>query len=203
MAGKCITIGRQIGSGGRLIGELLAKELGFCFYDKELLLIAAKETGIGKEFFEKADEKEGASVFPGALGLLSSSINDLYANYFLTNETLFQMQSDVIRKLAEDDSCVFVGRCADYVLKDHPHSLNVFICADKPDRIRRTAELREISESKAAQFIEKMDKKRSAYYNYYSGKKWGAAKSYHLCINSSVLGIEETVRVVRDFCKSG
>lgn len=196
----CITIGRQIGSGGRRIGEKLAGELGFDFYDKELLQIASKETGIGKEFFEKADEQEGYSVYPGLFGLFSASIDDIYSNYYLSNETLFQMQSDVIRKLAEKNSCVFVGRCADYVLKDYPGCLNVFICADRHDRIKRIAAIQQITEKKAADFIDKMDKKRSAYYNYFSNKTWGAADSYHLCINSSILGIDQTVDVIRDFC---
>ncbi len=196
----CITIGRQIGSGGHLIGEKLARDLNFCFYDKELIQIASKETGITKKFFEEADEKEGPSMFSGALDLLSSSINDVYANYFLSNETLFAMQSDVIRKLAIVNSCVFLGRCSDYVLKDHPNCLNIFICADKPDRVQRLSALRQISEKTAIDLIEKMDKKRADYYNYYSNKIWGAAKSYHLCLNSSVLGIEETARFIREFC---
>lgn len=196
-----ITIGRQLGSGGRQIGEKLATRMGISFYDKELIGIASKESGLGKEFFEQADEKTGHSIFTGILGLNGLMGEGNYSGNYLSNETLFKIQSDVIRELAGQSSSVFVGRCADYVLKDHPCCLNVFISADMRDRIKRIAEIQQVPEKKAMDIIEKMDKKRAGYYNYYSNKTWGAAASYHLCINTSVLGIEETVGYIQQFAK--
>jgi cytidylate kinase len=194
-----ITIGRQLGSGGREIGKKLAAKLGISFYDKELINIASRESGLGKEFFEQFDEKTRHSIFGGLLGMRSSLIDEIYSNYFLSNETFFKIQSDVIRELAEQKSCLFVGRCADYVLKDYPRCVNVFISADFKDRIKRIASIQQISENKAKDLIEKTDKKRAGYYNYFSNKIWGVAESYHLCVNSSVLGIDETVTFILRF----
>jgi cytidylate kinase len=191
-----INIGRQLGSGGRQIGEKLSTRLGIPFYDKELIQIASQESGLGKEFFEQADEKTSHSLIGGLFGMRSSLIDEIYSNYYLSNETLFQIQSDVIHELAEKSSSIFIGRCADYILKDYCRCLNVFISADMNDRITRISVMQQISGNKARDFIEKMDKKRAAYYNYYSNKIWGAAQTYHLCINSSVLGIEETADLI-------
>lgn len=191
-----INIGRQLGSGGRQIGEILASELGISFYDKELIQISSQESGLGKEFFEKFDEKNSHSILGGLFGLRGTFTEELYSNSYLNNETLFRIQSDVIRNLAEEKSCIFVGRCADYVLKDNPRCLNIFISADMEDRIKRVAEKENMPANKAKDLIEKTDKKRAGYYNYYSNKVWGAADSYHLCINSSLLGIDETVNYI-------
>ena len=117
----------------------------------------------------------------------------------MCNETFFKIQSDVIRQLAKKESCVFVGRCADYILREDPRCINVFITANTDDRIKRIAQSHELSVEKAQTLIEKTDKKRAEYYNFYSNKVWGAAESYHLCINSSVLGIDETVAFIRRF----
>jgi cytidylate kinase len=194
-----ITIGRQLGSGGREIGEKLAQQLGISFYDKELIFIASKESGLGKEFFEKADEKKRIPIFGGLFGLKGPMSVEPFSNYYLSNDTLFKIQSDVIRGLAEKGSCLFVGRCADYVLKDHPNSLNIFISADINDRIKRISGIQNISEDEAIELIEKSDKQRAGYYNYFSNKTWGDLESYHMCINSSVLGINETVDIIRHF----
>lgn len=196
-----VTIGRQLGSGGRQIGEKLALQLGISFYDKELIRIASQESGLGKEFFEQVDEKTSHSLFTGVIGMYGSLGGENYSNNYLSNETLFKIQSDVIRELAELKSAVFVGRCADYVLKDYSRSLNVFISADRNDRIKRISEIQQVSEKKAKDIIEKTDRKRAEYYNYYSNKVWGTAGSYHLCINSSVLGIDETVTFIYQFVK--
>jgi len=194
-----ITIGRQLGSGGRIIGEKLAAQLGISFYDKELIQIASQESGLSKELFEQADEKKSYSVFGGLFGLRGTIAEEHFSTYYLNNETLFKIQSDVIRKLAEKGSCLFVGRCADYVLGDNPRCLNIFICADMNDRVMRIAELQKMPADKARDYIEKADKKRAGYYNYFSNKEWGAAGTYHLCVNSSVLGINETVSLIQQF----
>ena len=196
-----INIGRQLGSGGRQIGEKLATRFGIAFYDKELIQLASKESGLGKEFFENADEKKSHSIIGGLLGLRTNISNEVYVNNYLSNETFFKIQSDIIRELAEEKSCVFVGRCADYILRDHPRCINVFITADTTDRVKRVALDKNITHEKAQEVIEKMDKKRSEYYNYFSNKVWGVAESYHLCINSSVLGIDETVDFISQFVK--
>ncbi len=194
-----ITIGRQLGSGGRIIGEKLASKLGIAFYDKELIQIASQESGLGKEFFEQADEKKLYSVFGGLFGLRGSMAEEPFSTYYLNNETLFKIQSDVIRKLADKGSCLFVGRCADYVLSGHPRILNVFVSADLADRVHRIAEQQKLTPEKAQDFIEKADKKRAAYYDYFSSKPWGAADTYHLCVNSSWLGLDETVELIGSF----
>jgi len=196
-----ITIGRQVGSGGREIGERIAARLGLAFYDRELIQIAAQKSGLGKEFFEKADEEKGRSLFSGMLGHYGASNEDGTARAYLSNEALFQMQSNVIRDLAAKASAVFIGRCADYVLKDFPHCLNFFISADIEDRIQHIMRIQPLTEKKARELIEKTDKKRAAYYNYFTDKQWGAADSYHLCVNSSVLGVEETTAFLCQFIK--
>jgi len=194
-----ITIGRQLGSGGRIIGEKLASKLGISFYDKELIQIASQESGLGREFFERADEKRPYSVFGGLFSLRGTIAEEPFSTYYLNNETLFKIQSDVIRRLAEKSSCLFVGRCANYVLSGHPFMLNVFITADLDDRVKRISEREKLTPAKARDYIEKADKKRAAYYNYFSSKPWGMADSYHLCINSSWLGLEATVESICSF----
>ena len=196
-----INLGRQLGSGGKEFGEKLAKELNISFYDKELINLASKESGLCKEFFEKADEKASQSLLGGLFGsrfpFLTESIYPY--NSYLSNDSLFKIQSDVIRHLAEKQSCLFVGRCADYILRDHPRCANVFVSASTEARIERLMKLHNISAEKAEELMEKADKRRSSYYNYYSYKTWGAAATYHLCIDSSVLGIDETVKFIKQF----
>ncbi|HOO98603.1 MAG TPA: cytidylate kinase-like family protein [Bacteroidales bacterium] len=192
-----ITIGRQLGSGGREIGYKLANLLGISFYDKELIRIASRESGVGEEFFEKADEKKRFTFFGNILGPKGSLTDDMYTGWYLNNETLFRIQSDIIRSLADKASALFVGRCADYILKDHPGCLNVFIYADSDDRIKRVSEHRDLPKNKAKTLIEKTDKIRADYYNYFTGKEWGSPLTYHLCINSSLLGVDGTVDLIK------
>ncbi|MBP3471221.1 MAG: cytidylate kinase-like family protein [Paraprevotella sp.] len=193
-----INVGRQLGSGGRYIGERLAKAFDIKFYDKELLELAAQESGFNKKFFERTDEEHNlfqqlASAFP----FLNSGINP-YDN-MLSSESLFKIQSDAIRKAAEQQSCVFVGRCADYILRDNPRCVNIFISANLNDRIKRICQLTGITEAEAEKRIMEGDKRRAAYYNYYSAGEWGKAETYHLCINSSVLGLERTTEYIQEF----
>ncbi len=196
-----INIGRQLGSGGREIGEKLAKRMGIDFYDKELINLASEESGLCREFFERADEKASQGIIGGLFGMRFPFISDgaIPMSNCLSNDSLFKVQSDVIRRLAAEKSCVFVGRCADYILRDHPRCANVFISASKEDRIARLRKIHHIDEEAAEEMIEKADKKRSEYYNYYSFKTWGAAATYHLCIDSSSLGIDGTVQFVEEF----
>ena len=185
-----ICIGRQLGSGGHEIGERLASRLGYSFFDKELIKLASIESGLCSDVFEKADEKINHAMFDGIFNLSDNC---------LSNEALFKIQSDVIRKLAEKGSSVFVGRCADYVLKDYHGVISVFISANIGDRITRVMKHNDLSVNEAHSLIEKTDKKRAAYYNFYSNKIWGKADSYDLCINSSVLGVDETINFLNRF----
>jgi len=177
-----INIGRQLGSGGKEIGEKLAARLGIDFYDKELINLASEESGLCKEFFEKADEKASQGIIGGLFGMRFPFISEgaMPCNNCLSNDALFKVQSDVIRRLAAEKSCVFVGRCADYILREHPRCANVFISASKEDRIIRLCRIHNVNEEVAEEMIEKADKRRSEYYNYYSYKTWGAAATYHL-----------------------
>lgn len=195
-----ITIGRQLGSGGRTIGKKLAERLGIAYYDRELINLASKESGICGEFFEKADEKTSGGLLKAfAMGFsMNSAI--FQNNDYLSNESLFQIQSDVIRKVAAEGSCVLVGRCADYILRDESNCLNEFVTARMEDRIKRVLEYNnDLKENEVEEFINKADKSRSAYYNYYTDKVWGAAASYDLCVNSSYYGIEATVDYILTF----
>ena len=211
-----VNIGRQLGSGGREIGEKLAARLGIDFYDKELINLASEESGLCREFFEKADEKASQGIIGGLFGMRFPFISDgaMPAANCLSNDALFKVQSDVIRKLASEKSCLFVGRCADYILRDNPRCVNIFISASREDRIARLCRLHSISESAAEEKMNKADKRRAEYYNYYSYNKrraeyynyysyktWGAAATYHLCVDSSVLGIDETVGYIEEFVR--
>lgn len=196
-----ITIGRQFGSGGRIVGKKLAEQLGIAYYDKELINLASKESGICGEFFEKADEKTSGSLLK-ALAMGFSMNNAIFqSNDYLSNESLFQIQSDVIRKVAAEGSCILVGRCADYILRNDPDCIHVFVSASLEDRIHRTMEYNQLDEKQAGEYIHKADKSRASYYNYYTDKIWGAAESYDLCINSSIYGIDQTVEFIRSFVR--
>lgn len=197
-ANTVITIGRQFGSGGREIGLRLAEDLGVKCYDKELLDRAAKDSGICQELFEHHDEKPTNSFLYSlvmdtySFGYSSAAFADMPINH-----KVFLAQFDTIKKLAEEESCVMVGRCADYALAENPAALSVFIHADLDRRIQRIAKKYEISDAAAKDRILKTDKRRASYYNYYTSKKWGDAASYHLCLDSSVLGIEGCVEMIK------
>lgn len=194
-----ITIGRQFGSGGREIGKRLADSLGIPFYDKELITLASKESGLCREFFEKADERASHSLsYAFAMGFPFFGNVSPYNDY-LSNDTLFKIQSDTIRKIASENSCVIVGRCADYILREDERCVNVFIHSPLINRIERIVERNRITVEEAKTLIEKTDKSRAGFYNYYSNKTWGTAASYHLSVDSCALGVDETVVFIRNF----
>lgn len=195
-----ITIGRQFGSGGKCIGELIARRLGIALYDKELINLAAERSGFSAEHFERADEQEQKGMLAAIIGYFRSPVMGDYALHNpLSNDSLFKIQSDVIRQIAENESCIFVGRCADYILRDQPHLVSLFLTADMPDRIRRVADRMGLSDEEAARLIDETDCRRSRYYNYYSSRTWGEAATYDLTINSSILGDEATADLIIDF----
>lgn len=196
-----INIGRQLGSGGKDVGEILARRLGIKVYDKQLINLAAEQSGLCPEFFEQADEKQARNIFSTLIGYLRAPFSgeDGASGDVLGSDALFKIQSDVIRDLAGRESCIFVGRCADYILREHPRCVNVFISADRDDRCRRLCAAQKIDEAQAQALIERTDARRAGYYNYYSSRTWGEAATYHLCIDSSVLGLEGTADVILDF----
>lgn len=196
------TIGRQFGSGGREIGRRLAQRLGIPFYDKELLTHAAQESGLSQEVMAYFDEQPTNSLLY-SLSTGMYSMGDIgVANYTLpVNQQVFQAQFDTIRKLAEQGSCVIVGRCADYVLEKYPCLINVFVYADLQKRMERVAEYDGITPAEAKGHIAKSDKKRANYYNFYSGKKWGVAGTYDLCIDSSTIGYDNVVDLIVRFAE--
>ncbi len=196
-----INIGRQFGSGGKSIGEKVAARLGIRLYDKELINLAAEESGFGVEHFERADERQQRGGLSSLIGYFRSPLagNFYPTNDPLSNDSLFKIQSDVIRRLAERESCLFVGRCADYILRDHPRSVNLFLTADTEDRIRRITSRNSCCEKEAARLIERIDQQRAAYYNYYASRRWGEAATYDLCLNTSRLGEEGSTELIVGF----
>ena len=200
-----ISIGRQFGAGGRRVGQALAKDLGIAYYDKELILEAAKEFGFAPEFFEENDEKSAAFSFKYPVICILIIISDLTiiigihvgSKNFLSQDALFEMQSEVIRKIAEKHSCVIVGRCSDYVLRDNPNCFSVFLHSSEEDRIQRIQERSKLSREEALTKMKLQDKKRAAYYNFYSNKTWGVSSTYTLSIDVSSLGVEKTVDLIK------
>ena len=196
-----INVGRQLGSGGHDIGRMLALDFKAKYYDREILNLAAKESGFSEKIFEQNDEKKG--FFRGLFNLQATphvSDGSMYKSNF-SQESLFQFQSDAIKKAANEGSCVFVGRCADYILRDYPNVVNIFITASMSYRIEQIMNKQRLDREKARRFIEEKESKRAAYYNYYTGKKWGHAEGYDLCIDSSVLGMMETERLIAEFIR--
>ena len=198
-----ITIGREYGSAGRQIGMQLADEFGIKCYDKELLARAAQDSGMAEELFHNHDEKPTNSF-------LYSLVMDTYSMGYSTssfvdiplNQKVFMAQYDSIKKLAQEENCIIVGRCADYALKDDPGLISIFIKANMNAKIKRIMRIYDYTESKARDTFIKTDKKRASYYNFYSNKKWADSRSYDLCIDSSELGIDNTVKFLKSYIET-
>lgn len=195
-----ITIGRQFGSGGREIGERVAKHYGIPWYDKDLLSRAAKESGFCEEMIQNHDERPTNSFLYNlvmdtySFGYNSSSFVDMPISH-----KVFLAQFDTIKKIASEGPCVIVGRCADYALADFKKATHLFIYGNMDTKIKRICGKYDLPEAKAKEMIMKKDKQRQSYYNYYSSKKWNQADSYDLCINSSILGIEGTAELITQY----
>ena len=201
IANYIYTIGREFGSGGREVGEKLAAKLGIKLYDKELLQQAAKDSGFCEEIFENHDEKPTNS-FLYSLVMDTYSVSGYSAAPFLDmplNHKVFLAQFETIKKIAEKESCVIVGRCADYALSDNPDCINIFIHADLDVRIKNVSRNLNITENKARDIINKTDKQRASYYNYYTSKKWGDSKSYNLSLDAGKLGTDNCVEMILKF----
>lgn len=201
MGNKIYTIGREFGSGGKEVGEKLAQRLGIKLYDKELLQHAAKESGFCEEIFENHDEKPTNS-FLYSLVMDTYSVGGYSSTPFLDmplNHKVFLAQFDAIKKIAAQESCVIVGRCADYALSENPDCINIFIHADIEQRMKTVSKRLNITENKAKDIIQKKDKQRASYYNYYTSKKWGDSVSYHMTLDSGKLGIDGCVDMILKF----
>lgn len=197
-----VTIARQFGSGGREIGKKLAEDLGIKFYDKELITLAAKESGVSPEIFQKVDEKATNSLL---YSLSVGAAATIGSNYGISpqvpmNDKLFLLQHDIIKKVSAEP-CVIVGRCADYVLNDRIDCIKLFIYADILKRIKYAVDVYKIPREKAASVIQKVDKTRANYYNYYSTGKWGNPNNYNLCINSGELGVSRSVELIEFYLR--
>lgn len=203
MSNHIYTIGREFGSGGKDVGVALAKKLGIKCYGKELLTEAAKESGFCAEIFENHDEKPTNS-FLYSLVMDTYSYGGYSSAPFLDmplNHKVFLAQFDTIKKIAEKESCVFVGRCADYALAEHDNCLNIFIHA-KPDfRIARVSRDLNLPLNKAKDVVQKTDKQRASYYNYYTSKKWGDSRSYDLCLDIGKIGVDGCVDIILAYRK--
>lgn len=190
-----ITIGREYGSGGRYIGRLVAEKLNIPFYDKELISLAAEEGNLNKNILENLDETS-ANRFFYALPTSSFMPSNISTSFDLTmNDRLFLLQSKAIKQIADTESAVIVGRCADYVLREYNNIINVFIHADFEKRVDNAIKNYNISPSNAKKIVEKTDETRQKYYNYYAGRKWGIANNYTLCVDSG-LGLDTTVDII-------
>ena len=195
-----ITVGRQYGSGGREIGTALAQKLNITYYDDLLLKKAAEESGLCENLFHSFDERPKSFLYSVAMDPYSFSMNHLSPKGSIEQQ-VYLATYDTIKKLADQGPCVLIGRCADYALKDRDDVINLFICAPLENRIARVAARNNLTADEAKDRIKKTDRARASYYNYYSSKDWGDAKSYDLCIDSSLLGIEGTVDLLAELVR--
>lgn len=196
-----IVIGRQFGSGGRTVGKIIADRLGIAYYDSELLQQAARETGIDAQIFKRHEEKKPSmlkTLLQGAYG-----IADNFHTVPLSSERTYNLQCKIIKDISKKGSCVIVGRNADYILRNHPKLLSVFLHAPESERIKRILGRKEaLSEAEAVEMARMHDKRRESFYNFYTGeKKWGLASNYHLCLDTSTLSNEELADIIISLAK--
>lgn len=194
MANVVITIARQYGSGGKTIGEMVANKLGIPFYSRDILRLASEDSGINERLFVEADERIRKKFLFGTFSnVYEGELIKPDSGDFVSDRNLFNYQAKIIKELAEKESCVIVGRCADFVLKDNPNVMSVFVHADEDFCFDRAMERNSMSEREMVKYIAKTDKYRGDYYKYYTGKEWNDARNYDLCLNSGKLGFEKCV----------
>ncbi len=196
-----VTIARQCGSGGREIGEKLSKKLDMVYHDKSLISLAAEKSGMNPEILKSADEKATPSflysIAVGAIGMVPFSHGMPYDTPI--NDKLFVLQSEIIEEEAKKYPCVFVGRCADFVLREHTKLVRVFIYASSEKRIERISRVNEVDASEAKSLMNKIDKKRASYYNYYTSQKWGRSENYDLMIDTTKIGVDGAVSLIEEY----
>ena len=202
MSGQIITIGRQFGSGGREIGETIAKKLNIPFYDKELITMAAEQSGISAEVFEKADEKASNTLlYALLLASFPMSMHSAQANDLPLNDKLFLIQFDIIKRIAKAGPCVIVGRCSNYMLRDYTNVVNAFIHAPLEARIERVMRIYSVDRRGAEDMMQKTDKRRATYYSYFTNSKWSEIGNYDIAVNSAKLGVAGSAEMIIDFAR--
>ncbi len=195
-----ITIARQYGSGGRTVGEMLSEDMGIHYYDKELIKLASEESGINERLFVNADEKvKMTKLFKMVKNIYTGQLIPPESDDFVSDKNLFNYQAKVIKNLAEEESCVIVGRCADYVLKDYDNVLSVFVHAPKDYCMEQAAKKVSMPSRELEKYIAKIDKRRADYYKFYTGREWTDARNYDLCLDSSKLGFERCVEEIKAY----
>lgn len=197
-----ITIARQYGSGGKTIGQMLAKELGFSYYHREILRLASEDSGINEQLFGKVDERlKNTSLFRVAKNVYNGELIPPDSDDFVSSDNLFNYQAKIIKQLALEENCVIIGRCADFILKDYENCLSVFVHADKAFNLARALERSSMTPKEMEKFIAKTDKYRGDFYKYHTGNEWYDARNYDLCLNSGKLGFEGCVTAIRAHMK--
>ncbi len=197
-----ITLGRQLGSNGKLIGKALAEKLDYKFYDKDLIARVAKESGLSENLFDEMNEKPTSSLlYSLVMGVQSSK--GLYYQYndMLNGDSLFRLQADVIKSIANEGPCIIVGRCADYILRDNPNLIKLFLYASTEERVKTLMARDNMSEKEARSAVSKADKRRSNYYNFYTNNSWGNVNNYHLCLDTASLTQDECVDFLYSYIK--
>ncbi len=198
-----ITLGRQLGSNGRVVGKLLADKLGYKFYDKDLIARVAKESGLSENLFREMDEKPTSSLlYSLVMGVQSSKGLYYHYNDMLNGDNLFRIQADLIKKIAQEGPCIIVGRCADYILRDNPNLIKLFLYADSESRVKTIMERNNVDEKEARSAVNKADKRRANYYNFYTNSEWGCVNNYHLCMDTTALPQEKCVEYLYDYIKT-
>ena len=202
MENRVITIARSYGSGGRKMGRLLAKELGYEYYDREILRIASDESGISEELFDQADEKQRLPLFRIAREAYTGEVIPPDSDDFISNENLFRYQAKIIRELAATRNCIIVGRCANFILRGRDNVLNVFVTAPVVDCVRRVMETDGLNLEEAEKKIKKIDKRRADYFKYFTGRQWHDAALYDLCLNTGHMSEQKCVDIVRAYMEA-
>ena len=196
-----ITIARSYGSGGKTLGKLLADKMGINCYDREIIRMASDSSGINEELFGRVDEKLKKSPLFGIVRsnpYKGDGVIPPESSNFVSDDNLFNYQAQVIKELAEKESCVIIGRCADYVLKDNPNVIRLYLYAPLEDCIKRVMAQNSITEKETIKKIETIDKYRSDYYKYYTGKEWNDARNYDFCVNTTAMSYEKLIQVVEN-----
>ena len=201
MANCVITIARGFGSGGRTIGKLLAAKLDIDYYNDDLIKLASEESGINLALFGKADERVKTNLFKKYKRSYGEWILSPDSDRFVSDDNLFNYQAKIIKDLANKSSCVIIGRCADYILKDTPGVARIFVYADKPTCMERVTELYGMLPDEAEKKIASIDKARAGYYKYYTGKEWNDVSNFDLCLNTSGISFEKAVDIICDYLK--
>lgn len=197
-----ITINREYGSGGRTIGEMLSEDLGVHYYDKEILKLASDDSGINEALFVNADVKfKGSSLFKTARTVYSGKLIPPQSSGFTSEMNLFNYQAKIIKKLCDTEACVIVGRCAGFILADRPNVVRIFVHAPLDYRLKSAAKQVSLAPRELERYVERINRKRAEYFSYYTGEKWDDAHNYDLCLDSSNLGYQKCVDIIKGYMK--